>query len=268
MRLPELSMRDLFPHCIRVMQDALLPLHYREITRRALALMEIRQDQIAFDKEIENVREKLLAAGRYGAFYTGAPLCMGGLKAWFQVEDLLLHADEIRIPGNATAGVEGAFEGLMRSPFMNNYTRNTEAIYRARAGGLVLEKHVTDWFQRTWPSLFLPPDNDGKWAQWCTHDFKLAINGRTLLVDVAGPNRHGQYGRKHMKQCTHAHLLCEIRGADCFFRAVVSGDRYIDMVFPDSEASPFPFVVWLNCHRDGVDYRSVRDAAMGRRTAA
>ena len=207
----------------------------------------------------------MVCAGQYDTFYTGKPHRMVALRSWFKTEQLpLLQLDFEIIPGNASAGVRGAYECLMRSAHMLQKTT-----MERRASGLVLEQHVALWFKKQWPTLYLPPDNDGQWDRPCDHDFKLNIRGRIVKVDVSGPRSNGTFGNPgNGKHRTDLHLICEIRDRDVWWLAVVPKETYNEVVIPESGRSPLQMIVWLNCIQDGIDYEAVRGAASAIKVAA
>lgn len=254
----EISMKDLFPACISVLDNAKTPLHYKTITNLALKSLGVHPSSVNLIKEIENVREKLLIAGQRGTFYTGAPLYAGALRSWFVSDaQISMTLDCIEIPGSAKAGADGAFESLMRAPFMvihNPSLANTERLNRARSSGLVLEKHVAQWFQREYPDFFSDAENSGIWTRHCSHDFSLTVAGRKFLIDVAGPDDRGNFGKRGRKSSTDIHLLCRIAGDSCFFEGVVRGNAYQTDIDPQQIFSPTAFIVWLNCAKAGIDY--------------
>ena len=257
----EISMKDLFPACVNILDREKKPIHYRKLTAQALeGELKVFLPSDAFMKNAENVREKLLGAEQHGTFYTGRPLCMGALRHWFKTDQLQFTTDWITIQGNASAGASGAFEALMRSKYMiinNPSLRNTEILNRARSSGLVLEHHVAEWFKESYPSMYQPPNNLGAWDRPCNHDFKLVVNGRPLLVDVAGPDWSGRYGKRGRKSKTEVHLLCRVLGKDCVFEGVVGGEEFTEDVIPLTAFSPTAFLVWLNCCKEGIDYNAV-----------
>lgn len=257
----EISMKDLFPVCVKVLDREKIPIHYLKLTAMALEReMDVFLPKSAFMKNAENVREKLLCAEQRGTFYTGSPLCMGALRHWFKTDQLQFTTDWITIQGNAQAGAAGAFESLMRSRYMvinNPSLRNTELLNKARSSGLVLEQHVSEWFKWHYPTLYQPPDNYGLWDRPCNHDFKLLIHGQPLQVDVAGPDWNGKYGKRGRKPKAEVHLLCRIAGKDCVFEGVVGGEDFTENVIPLTAFSPTAFLVWLNCCKEGIDYKSV-----------
>lgn len=268
--MEELSMLDLFPACVNVLNRELRPLHYAELTAMAMLSMRIRDPRRhpGFRKNSENVREKLLLAGRQETFYTGPPLYAGAIRSWFMSESQTsMTLDYIDIPGSAMAGIDGAFELLMRVPHMvihNPSLANTERLNRSRSGGMVLEKHVTQWFQKQYPEFYGDAANHGRWQQPCSHDFTLTVHDRKFLIDVAGPDGNGRYGIRGRKHPTDLHLVCRVISDHCSWEGVVRGEGYRQEIDPQSIFSPTAFLVWLNCAKHDIRY----DQAVACLTAA
>lgn len=76
-----LSMTEIFPACQAVLLEAWEPLHYVGLTRRAVARLGVLPESLNWNRQIEDVREKLLDARRYGLAYTGAPECLAFLSS-------------------------------------------------------------------------------------------------------------------------------------------------------------------------------------------
>lgn len=77
------KMDVLFPACVEVLREEQRPMHYAELTRKALARLGYGWYDVPWHKQIEDVREKLLLAGSRGTAYVGMPYCVGVLKEWF-----------------------------------------------------------------------------------------------------------------------------------------------------------------------------------------
>jgi hypothetical protein len=257
------SMRDLFPACRQVLEEERCPLHYAELTRRALRRLGLHAHGHRFHKLAEDVREKLLLARRRGTFYTGAPFYAGALRHWFVAgQGVLLNADTILIPGNAASGVKGLYEGLMRHEHMlhKNKQASPSTVARGRARGLVIEHHVADWFAAQWPELFVPPANAGQYEEPCDHDFALRVEGRMYQVDVFGPRRDGTFANPGKAQ-VNFHLACRIEDQDVVWEAVVPGSQFNAEILPVLCISPVRMTVWLNCVQAGLDYESIKAKA-------
>lgn len=267
----ELSMLDTFPACVSILERELRPLHYSELTKMALAAVGKNPAQVLWRKEIENVREKLLCAGQRGTFYIPSPFCMGALRHWFKLDQLSFNLETVVIPGNASAGVAGGIEAWARSDYMevhNSALKNTHYLKSLRVKALVLEKHVSEWFRENYPEFYSEPDNHGNYERWCNHDFKLSVYGKTYRVDVAGPDRNGDYGHRGKKPKTDVHLLCRLVGKNCLWDAVVRGDGFSQTVIPETATSPTAFLVWLNCAKNNIPYPELISAINNRAVAA
>lgn len=256
-------MTRMFRSCHKVLCKSLCPMHYAKLTELALKNLGLSRDDVSWPKQKEDVREKMLLKGRYDTFYMGQPSCLTGLRWWFDDAQrrLLKPTDGIIIPGHANSGVRGAFEALMRTPYMKTKTRApTISRMQGRARGLVTEKHVTDWFQLQWPEFYVPPENDGRWEMPCDHDFQLIIDNLRLRVDVSGPDSKGQFGNPGKgKGRTNLHLICEIDHQNVIWKAVIRGADYDNRISPDLDGiCPERMAVWLNCKQDGLDHEAIR----------
>jgi hypothetical protein len=263
-------MKLIFHACHDVLEELLTPVHYRKLTELALVKLDINIKDVNHSRQIEDVREKLLLSGRLGTFYTGPPKYLAGLKYWFESEQLYLFNMDVTKPveiiGNVNSGVTGAFESLMRFPFMINKSTLANSEHRAMgcARGLVIEKHVSDWFLKNWSKIILPPDNDKKWANPCNHDFKIKIpnSDSVILVDIWGPNVNGEYNKPPMKKATHLHLQCRISpsGKSIVWESVIHGSLYDKKksIVPEMGISPRRLIVWLNCLQNDIDYENVK----------
>lgn len=274
--LPEISRA-----CYQVLSEKLLPMHYTDLTKLGLGKLGLTDKDVNWQRQIEDVREKMLQASYRDTFYIGQPYCLGGIRWWFETRQLrIFHPTHgVIIPGNASSGRDGAFEALMRDPYLKikktdqhpclncgQYQRPTwyDRVAKGRANGFVIERHVADWFKLLWPEFYLPPDNQGNWRQFCQHDFKLRLDNTTYEVDVTGPRQNGTFGNPGQgKGKVTFHLVCEITGQDVLWRSVIPGNKYNHEINPDSDGSyPEKMIVWLNCRKWNVDYKGVRSALL------
>jgi hypothetical protein len=255
-RAARVSMTDLFPICVEVLQELRMPVHYKNLTKLAIARLGVPHQKRDLEKHSEDVREKLLSTRRLGTAYIGAPYCYGVMRAWFSNEQRALNFDEVRISGSATAGIKGAYEALMR-PMKPRSAAPLEIRNEGKARGLVIEHHVTAWFMRQWPKLVLPPTNDGQWSVWCNHDFRLRIDDKIIRVDVFGPLRDGNYGNPYNKEPADIHLGCRVEDSDILWHSVVSGRHFMGTIIPELAYSPLRMIVWLNCISEGIDYHAI-----------
>lgn len=251
---------ELFPACVAILDEKRMPLRYDHLTTLAIERLGYRNGKVNLFRAKEDVRERLPVKSSTDIFYTSKPLCLMARRHWFRNMQLpLMNIDYVEIPGSATDGYLGAFEALMRAPHMiDKWNGDIERRNRKRSSGLVLEQHVSNWFKSKWPEFYLEPENYHAWQQPCSHDFRLHIGGKTILIDVAG---YGEYGyRNPGKSTTDLHLYCRINGANVIWEGVEHGKRYDSQVVPETAISPMNMIVWLNCHKHGINYDGVRAA--------
>lgn len=250
------SMSRLFPACNRVLDRELRPLHYKELMKMALELLKISPAKVDTSKLAEDIREKLPPRANNDIIYTGKPDCLMAKLHWFpRVAPPLLHDEYIVIPGNVSQGIEGAFEALMRNQYMINKIRDYERRNLVRAQGLVVEKHVTNWFKRNYPNFYREADNYRQWERACRHDFKLQVGDKSLSVDVSSDVGNGYHS--HNKKPTDLHLLCEVssNGTDVIWRDIRTKTEFDENKMAiGTGRSPRSMVVWLNCLKYKINY--------------
>lgn len=260
----------LFPACVKVLEAEVTPLHYGDLTHKALQSFNIDMQTINLNRQKEDVRERLLLAKRMGTFYTGQYLFLGALKKWFYEENYSLFAsdnDYIAI-GNMpiTVAIDGAFEIVMRSDYMiDKFSRSPEKRYYAMSKGLMIEAAVKHFFRQTYPSMYAEPENAGNYKQPCEHDFRLHISGRRYIhIDVCGTNYKNEFRCPPQKKPTDFHLLCEIDEERLFLVSVAKGEDFRndilsnELLFINQTIKPIQFICWLNCLKHGIDYMKIK----------
>lgn len=286
-RTDTVSDRILFPACVSVLEEAVRPLHYKEITTRALARLGLNVEDVNLTKVKEDVRERLLEAGRLGTFYVPKPYCLGGLQKWLDSSQRPLFQEDfrhetVRIEGNAQAGFLGSFEVLMRRPFMLAKAEGEDPILKARrdwtdadwrkmrkiserhAKGYTIEAHVIEWHRSRWPDLILDAENAGEYTKPCGHDFRIYHGSRPLKVDITGAGYQGEYGKSvHGKPRADYHLCCTLdhREGCVWFEGFISGKDFGEWIGPEQLMSPLIYVVYLDCLAAGLPYRVLRSCA-------
>lgn len=278
----------LFPAAVEVLERAMQPLHYTELTRLAVEKLALEPGSLAMHKVAEDVREQLLLAGRYETFYLGQPHCLGGLKRWFGGPQESMNFDRFAISPNSWSCALGSFEALMRHPFTLNKKsgRNAfgiEAEERSdvdwrqirevcwnRASGYVIEYQVSEYIRKRYPTLYLDAENAGKYKKPCSHDFRIQTRNHIITVDVAGRRRDGRYGKPWLKGAADMHLLCSLEERDgvVYVEGWQTGGQFGEWKYPEQCKSPLRFFVWLNCERDGLPYMKLHDAAKAERVAS
>jgi len=275
-----------------VLDRALVPMHYADLTELALSDVHVPVSGVDFKRQKEDVREKILEARQNGMFYAGAPLCVGAKTRWFRLSQrqLIVSPDEtIRIPGNILVAVEASVEAHLRSPLMipkappmkracEDFVRDPRAalrdrqtlgtlqkLFTARIAGIINEAHVSAWFRAQWPSLWVEKSNADDYARWSSDDFRLMIGGRLRTVDVMGHNSSGEYANPGGgKAPATYHALCRLDADGVVWERVIRGEdfEHADNAIPESVGlTAVQMTVYLNCVAGGIDHGLLRRAA-------
>lgn len=262
-----LPMPVVFEACLRALDSIHLPLHYRVLTERALALLGVDAGDVDMTRQIEDVREKLLCARSRDTFYVPDPHCLAARQSWFASDQLAFNSDRVVVAGSLTASISGAAEALLRAPHMiqKNPFASEETVARARARGQILEHHISAWFSCQWPTFYRPPANHRRYTMVADHDFVLDVHGTRLRVDVVGPSSTRGWDPPDRKPKTDLHVLCEMREHEnvCLWEGVARGTDYRPGILPVWSTSPLRMIVWLNARAAGVDYAACVEALRG-----
>ncbi len=105
-------------------------------------------------------------------------------------------------------------EQRLRAPHMMTKFAYNDVRVAGQIRGLVIEHHVSGWFQEHYPQHYLEPDNYGQWDKVCSHDFKLKTPEKVLYLDVSGPRKDGSFGAYEYKPRAGVdfHILCKPLG--------------------------------------------------------
>lgn len=265
------SDKVLFPKCVEVLREELVPMHYLELTEKAVKKLHCigmaTERPINMKRQKEDVRERLLDARKLGTFYLPNPYCYGALQKWFvttKVDKQLRFAPDpssyVFVPVTISSAINGTYEALMRSPHMINKGHLEEKDRKFhRSRGLQIESAVCEMFKRNYPEFFIEPDNHQLWATPCSHDFKLLVKGIARHVDVSGRTSSGNFGNANNKRTTDIHLLCDTKNDAVVIIGVTGGLGYTNENLRSHEihnnVSPAEtFIVWLNIEK------SIKDA--------
>ena len=255
-----LPMPVIFSKCHEVLRESIRPLHYADLTEMALNGLGITKDQVDWNKQREDVREKMLIAGQHKSSYIGKPHCLAYLLDWIPCGQLRLNVCDESIPLSSSwiTANKAFYEFAMRTAYMEDKTKiaSQSDIFLRRFRGLHGERIVVNWFENTWPQFYLPPENEGQWERWCSHDFKIKSKNRVFEVDVAGSRHDGLYYRPRGKHAVDIHIFwnestehdgIEVQG----FRPgkEFSGEFAIFETRPISH-----LIFWLNCLEMNLDY--------------
>lgn len=117
----------------------------------------------------------------------------------------------MNIPFNQKWSDNAHHEQEMRSPHMITKFANSAARKAGQIRGLLVEHHVSGWFETNYQANYVQPDNYQQWTRPCAHDFKLNINGTQLIIDVTGPKKDGSFGSYSQKPTAGVdfHIMCK-----------------------------------------------------------
>ena len=264
-------MKQLFDACHTVLHNAMCPLRYGILVEKALALLGMDMPHGLERRRVkEDVREKMLEAGQRGSFYVPSPLCYAGLLEWFlgKQRDLFnAQAYDLIIPAHASWSVDACTESHMRRPHMLTKVADCYQRWAGLSRGMLIQNHISQWFREQWPDQWRPPDNEGKWSSPCDHDFKLLLPagyGGLSKVDAMGPRADGAFGfpQGGGKRPVDIHLAGSMREDHFILHGFIQGHQLCEDFGPDNTQSICRLVVILNCEKYGIDYETVKAAAI------
>lgn len=293
------SLTDIRMAVSDVLDRALVPMHYADLTELALIAARIPAAKVDIKRQKEDVREKILQAGQNGMFYVGSPLCMGAKTRWFRLAQrhLLVSVDEtIRIPFDLETTMAASEEAQLRFPMMAKkrdwskaachlFANNPRAaltdpatladlrkLIRITTRGLVNEAHVSQWFRSQWPALWIEKTNATDYTRPCSDDFRLMIGGRLRTVDVMGPNSNDDFRNPGGgKRPAYYHVLCRLDADGVVWERAVRGEDFAstDDAIPEHVGlTAVQMTVYLNSVAGGIDYSMLRRAAATTRVPA
>lgn len=245
-----LPMDWFFPLCVCVLEREKRPLRYIRLTELALKEAGLKRNEVCWERQIEDVREKLLDARNRGTFYVGSPHCLGALQRWFQ--PLPLPEEPARVPVFARAAVAATVDALTADPYLKvGHTQLAPQVVKERAFEPVMKRLVSAWFARQWAKAYQTPDADRRSPRG--YDFMLA--GYAVEVATAHTAKSG------VDLC----LICDYAGDEILWTRVIAngeGDVFHRQAF-EFALTPEAMTVWLNCRRDGIDYELLKRGACG-----
>jgi hypothetical protein len=233
-----------------------------------LALSELKistESALASARSKEDLR-KAAEESLGGMVYVGRPDCVVALRRWFDTQQVdAFSADEfVDVPFNGRIIERAAIEAMRRSPHtLNKYDRpNHEEIMMA---GYIVEFAVGHAIAERWPTVYLPPTNDGSYTDPAGDDFRLLAE-RMYLVDVSRMRRReGTYGGVKWKLPADLHILAERVGTSGVVRifGYCTHEQFVKGGVTPQYALPFrALALKLNCEVDGVNYNKVMERAL------
>lgn len=259
-----ISQSHLFPICRDILQEQIRPLYYRDLTKLALNRLGVQEESISMFREIEDVREQF--AKKDGVGYIPAPYCVFYLKSWVTPQATLFNKYEpLILASNVRDSLRACYEAIMRTPYMiNKYNIPFEKRAMKRARGLLIEHHITGWFRQNWPDFVLEPDNAGLWEKPCSHDFKLKLLDRIVLVDVTGENfRHEFGGYTAGKNPTDIHICAGLTDTDdeIVIYGYIGGSQFTKGVSAIETQPIQRMIFYLNVLKLGLDYELFKEVS-------
>lgn len=260
-----IPMTPLFRACERILAQKLVPIHYDILTHLAIRLLDLTTTPSEERRAKEDVREKMLEARRYGTFYVPKPDCLGAIQKWFQREKTLFNVDAyaVHVEANATLAVEAATELVMRRPYLLTKVNDCFSRWQAAARGYVIEKHVAAKFKNEWPEFYRPAANEGRWDEWCDHDFQIHVGGHRWLIDAMGPRRDGLFGKPRGggKRNVDFHIAASICDS-IVIHGFRRGKDFTDDPFGAEQTEPLSsLLVFLNCYQEHIDWEHIKSYA-------
>lgn len=250
-----ISQTVLFPVCRTILFEEVRPMHYRELTDKALSRLSVDKADLNIHRQIEDVREQL--PKHDGIAYVGNPYCVMYLKVFVSPPTLLNNITPLVIAANINDSIRACYEAILRSSSMvNKFNIPIETRAKKRARGLVTEHHIVGWFKTHWAELVLDPDNIGLWDKPCSHDFKLKLPTGITMVDVAGEDYRHEFGLTPGKKPTDIHICAKITDTDdCIVvYGYVGGRQFSNGVLAEETQPIQKMIFYLNCLKYGYDY--------------
>ena len=246
-----ISMKVLFPVCREILHTEIRPIEVKELTRMAVDKIEPGKENIK--SEIEDVREKFVYSKKYNVGYIGKPHCLVFLNDFVKTPQRVINFERINIPILLQSASNGAFEAVKRFEFMidkrndNKLWKINEApdsLIKFRIEKFIIEKTVAMYFQNRWSKYYIEPSNDNDYKHFAKDDFRLKINDKIFTVDVATPNKDGNYGNIKGKHPSDFHILAEKKHNGVDLVGFVAGE-YFKNTFFSFETLPIKRLVFF-----------------------
>lgn len=252
---------ELFPACRSVLENVMVPMHYK-----ALASMAV--DLIAPGKQasIKDIAEDLRGKGkpfpgrRIGMEYYPRAGFKVGMRHWFNLDEQFLGVismPRIIVKGSLLSFIDAAIQAHVRLPFMmNKYGLSDAKRFEVALRGFIVETTVKQYFKDMWPLFYVNAENEGDIRSTCKNDFRLNVNGTVTGVDVATPKKDGTISKPRFKSPTDIHVFARLdeRAEVVEILSFTTGDKYTEL-FSMWQQQPFDrLACWLNCKSEGINF--------------
>ena len=174
-RLPD---RATYQKAVQVLSQTMQPWRPAALFREAFT--SVKGHEIPMGREAERFREHFAAKKeviKCGPWYA--------LRRWFvPVLPLLTHEDYILLHYSGEIIRWAELEANRLLPRLVQRNPNADPVLRHATAirGFRVQGHIARWFEHHYPEFYLPPQGGDVPTP---EDFRLKVNGRTYLVDVA-----------------------------------------------------------------------------------
>ena len=267
--------------CSSILDEQMRPIHYSKLTELVLERCTDNPSQFNFNRQKEDIREKVLQSRRLGMIYLPKPNSLAIKLSWMPFANTTL-LEPILLPGIVTISARLATEIRTRTRYMKDKNkpgfadpeiptidelrhRENWRKLRVRAlwRGLVTENHFREWYKKDWLNFYLDPPNIGRPRDYCHHDFSIiGITSKPITVDIECANEKGQFGTKYKKVKADLFFQCSLdRNKRLWWHRSVPRNNYkIDGIGNGQSPARVCFV--LNCRKYGIDRRDIEAQAL------
>jgi hypothetical protein len=155
----------------------------------------------------------------------------------------------------------------LRLPFMSDRLGASNARRAQRlARGFIVEEHVSQWFRRHYPTMWLPASNTERWSEASVDDFRMRLGHSICSFDVKRPiSADGlTWGPAYVGQRLDAdvYLLASAISSRWYLVGFATAREFRAGVDYHRARPINRLVVRLNCKRDGVNYGTLKHIAI------
>ena len=190
-----------------------------------------------------------------------------GLRRWFgtlRQMQLFQPSEYVVIHGSCVLSYETGFEQAKRQPHMKDWYSDAYSVGRheRRRRGALVETHIKDYFKKTYPFFYRPPQNEGKYDEPAKEDFVLDLGGSKVSVDVKSWTEDRGYIRKPQPGTFYVFadwrdddttIINGVTGA-AWIRAIGEANDELYHIQRNHVSSIDCLLVYLNMTSMGLDY--------------